>query len=334
MKRLPLCFFYSRIVIVSLILITTILPGAVRVQAQTDNTSLGNLGISPAIMEKVVSPEKVVNGSLEVFNLTNFPLPVKAFVTSFSPKDLIDIPENKRDIYDASKWISINEPDFILQAKSHRVISYTIRAPKSAEPGGHYATIFFQPLVPEQALSPQNLYIVERVGTLVLLTVPGDITENIKAANFSVPHFSQFGPVALTLALENTGNTHIRPRGKIEVINFQGKVIFSTPLNEGLVIPGTTKTYAVPFGNSNTFGKFYARATIIYGTDQQKITATSNSFWVIPYIPVIILVITAVLAVFFLFKIRRRLYVALQVLIGKETTINRPEKLKRKILDM
>lgn len=301
-----------------ILIIVTLLTGISAFAQTNSSTTTQNLGITPAIIEKVVSTVKPIKGTLEIFNLTNFPLPIHAFISSFSPKDLIDIPENKRSIYDASEWITVNEPDFILQPKSRRIILYSIKAPKNAEPGGHYATIFFQPLVPEQVLSPQNLYIIERVGTLVLLTVPGDITENIKIANFSVPHFSQFGPVPLTLSLENTGNTHVRPRGKIEIVNFQGKVIFAIPLNEGLIIPGTTKTYTIPFGNKNTFGKFYARATILYGTDQQHITATSNSFWVVPYISIVTISIAIIVIALFLLNRKKRVYRAIKVLIEKE----------------
>lgn len=291
--------------------------------AQSVGNSSTSLGVSPAIIEKVLDFKKPLSGKLDVFNLTNLPLPVKAFVTSFSPKELSDIPEDKRKIYDASSWITIDEPDFILQPKTNRTVDYTIKAPKGAEPGGHYATIFFQPLVPEQALSPQNLYIVGRIGALVFLTVPGDIRQEAKIKELTVPSFSQFGPAIINLKISNTGNIQIRPTGKVEVLDFRGQVVFSKALNEGLVIPGTTKTYEFEFGNKGTVGQFRARASIVFGEDQEKLTAENVSFWILPYIPIGGLLLIVLIFLFIFVKLRRRIILAVKILLGREVTVKR-----------
>lgn len=291
------------------------------VLGQTKNDSTA-LGISPAIIEKVLDRNEPVEGQIEIFNLTNVALPIKSLVTSFSPNEVVDIPEEKRQIYDASSWIKIKDPDFILQAKAHKTVEYSIKAPRQAAPGGHYATIFFQPLVPEQALSPQSLYILGRVGTLVFLVVPGDIKKQAKITKLEVPPFSQFGPVPIVLSVQNTGNIALRLRGKIEVLGTNDKIVLAKPLDEGLIIPGTTKNYEYQFGSYKTIGKFKAKATVIIDSSstskEERLVAESPSFWIFPYLPIGVLTVLTLTILIGTIRLRKRIASAINILLNKE----------------
>lgn len=300
-------------------------------QTKNDSTALG---ISPAIIEKVLDRNKPVEGQIEVFNLTNATLPIKSFVTSFSPNEVVDIPEEKRQIYDASSWIKIKDPDFILQPKAHKTVEYSIKAPRQAAPGGHYATIFFQPLVPEQALSPQSLYISGRVGTLVFLIVPGEIKKQAKITKLEVSSFSQFGPAPIVLNIKNTGNIALRLRGKIEVLGTNDRAVLAKPLDEGLIIPGTTKNYEFQFGSYQTIGKFKVKATVIIDSSstskEERLVAESPSFWIFPYLPIGIFTLLSLMILIGIIRLRKRIVSALKILLNKEPEPIISRKIRRR----
>src|SRR5688572_18690221 len=70
------------------------------------------LAVSPAIVEHILKPGIEKKYELRVTNLTNFPLPISGSVRNFvALEDVVD--PNKRKLYDASKWFTISEPDFI-----------------------------------------------------------------------------------------------------------------------------------------------------------------------------------------------------------------------------
>ncbi|MCJ7829497.1 hypothetical protein MUP50_00185, partial [Patescibacteria group bacterium] len=138
---------------------------------ETPNQSA--LGIAPAIIELVLDPGKRKETKVSVFNITNFPLPIKGHVKSFLPENSSDSSE----IFDASSWFKLEPSDFILQPRENKEIKIIVKPPLKAEPGGHYATIYFQPLLPVEVLSPQTAYLTARIGVLAFLIVKGEITE-------------------------------------------------------------------------------------------------------------------------------------------------------------
>ena len=109
------------------------------------------LSASPAILETVLELDKVTTTSVTIQNNTNFPLPIKGSVSAFLSTEKIN--EENKDTFNASRWFSLEPADFILQPNEVKKVEVTINPPKGAEPGGHYATIYFRPLIPQDAVS-------------------------------------------------------------------------------------------------------------------------------------------------------------------------------------
>jgi hypothetical protein len=74
-----------------------------------------------------------------------------------------------------ASWISFeNTGLFTIAPKSNRKINYTINTPSGAIPGGHYGAIFFNS--PENGnITGGSISMNRRIGSLLLVTVPGDI---------------------------------------------------------------------------------------------------------------------------------------------------------------
>ena len=83
------------------------------------------------------------------------------------------------------------------------------------QPGGHFGAI----IVNTEAVQFEQTgpAVVQEVGPLLLVRVPGDITESAEIVEFkSDSGLYQSGPVEFTTRVRNTGNVHFKPKGTIE----------------------------------------------------------------------------------------------------------------------
>lgn len=263
------------------------------------------LQVSPAILEQVVEPGTQTEATILVTNKANIPLPIKATVRGFTPLEEISIED--RAIFDASAWFKIAEPDFILQPGQRRDIKLTIKPPSNAEPGGHYATVFFQTLIPESALSQSTAHVANRVGVLAFLLVKGDITERASLAGPpATPFMRQFGPVNLTTTVVNRGNVHLLPRGQVIIFDWRGREVARLPIPQSTVLPKSRKDFKVTWQESKPIGRFTAKTEITYGSANSKLESEQTEFWILPWLPFTFSLIVGILIVFFIFKTIKR----------------------------
>lgn len=273
------------------------------------------LGVSPAISELVLTPGEKKTDKILVFNVTNFPLPIKGTVRNFNPKE--EVPGEAKKIYDASSWFTITPSDFILQPNSQKEVKITVNPPKEAEPGGHYATIYFQPLLPAEVISPQTAYLTARVGVLSFLIVKGDIEEKASLTSFNTKSFRQFGPIDLSLKINNEGNVHLLPVGEAIVWDFRGKKLAEISLAPSQILPKTIKEFSFSWPKKYLLGKFFTQAKIRYGSEQMTLKSEKISFWVIPWIPLAIIITLLTSIISFMIVFKRRIRLAFRVLLGR-----------------
>lgn len=305
MKKTILIFTFLAIFLV-------FFPSKTKAQEEENKSALA---VGPAILEQILTPGVETQTKVFVSNLTSTPLPIKSQVSGFLSKE--EFPVDKKYVFDASSWIYVEPADFILQPNEQKEILITIKTPEGAAPGGHYATIYFEPLVPVVALSPQTTYSLARVGVLTFLVVKGEIIEKGTFENIKFKNFYQSGPIKMEIAFKNEGNVHLLPTGKIFLTNWQGKQAASLTSNPTLVLPSTTRDLVFNWDKRYPIGKFWLKGEIIFGNDQQKEPFEGFSFWVIPIMPLLIpfLLLTALFIIVIL--IRRRLLLALKILFGK-----------------
>lgn len=284
------------------------------VQAQ-DQPRQSALGVSPAIFELVLDPSEEKTTKVTVLNIINFPLPVKASVKSFLVEE--EIPAEAKEIFDASSWIKVDPADFILQPRENKEINITISPPKKAEPGGHYATIYFQPLVPVEVLSPQTAYVVARVGVLAFLIVKGEIIEKASIGNLQTADFQQFGPLEFKISFKNEGNIHLLASGSLGIWDWWGKEVAKLDFKPTMVLPKTSQELTDVWPKKYLLGKFSAQAKLVYGSENKASESQRIEFWVVPWIPILVLIWVLTCFVIFLIIGRKRMGLAIKVLLGK-----------------
>lgn len=283
-----------------------VVPRLTGAQVSDSPASQSALAVSPAIIEEVLTPGKAAGFVLQVNNVTNYPLPIKAMVRDFAVQSE-ELEKADRSRLDASKWFTLEEPDFILQPRQVRTVKGTIAPPADAVPGGRYATIYFQPLVPQEVLGPSTAYLSARVGVLAFLVVKGDIEQ--KAAfhqDLRAPGVAQHGPIPFDFSLSNTGSVHLMPKGKLTIRDWRGRTTKAMDMPAGIVLPGAAKKYQLEWTAAGAFGKYTAELAVSYGSENTVLDKQMVTFWVVPWGNLLIGAIALTLAGLFVRRTRRR----------------------------
>jgi len=280
------------------------------------SASESSLTVSPAILEKVLEPGAVSTASATITNTTDFPLPIKAQVDAFIGNN--NFTKLQSSIFDSSSWFTLVPSDFILQPKESKEILIKISEPENIEPGGHYATIFFEPLIPEGVISPSSTISLARVGILTFLIAPGDIKELLSIKDFEVIPWSTFGPISFDVGLKNEGNVHTSPSGKIVIKDLLGNTVTTLDLNNSMILPTTTDVQNIVWDKQLLFGRFTVNLTVEYGSPQGSLTFPPLVFWVVPW-PLIVIVIALLTLLYKIFIVHiDRVKLAISVLKGKD----------------
>jgi len=285
-------------------------PGSVF--AAPSSASKSSLGVSPAIMEEVLVPGEEKKTGVWVLNITDFPLPIKANQESFTVQ--ADILEGAGQTFNASSWLRVDPQNFILSAHERKKVAIIIDVPPNAEPGGHYATIYFQPLISASNIRSQTTYLSAKVGVLMFLTVKGEIIEQANLQNLGTDPFSQFGPIDFSLSFQNRGNVHLLPSIEVVIKNFWGKEVGKVPFNPQIILPKTEKEIKTRWNKKFLLGRFSAQAYVSYGSANDKLKSKPIIFWVIPWLPLFFLTATVVLCI----VVRKKLKAAIKILLGKK----------------
>ena len=285
-----------------------------QVHAQESGRSLS---IIPPKFELFANPGDTVTEKIRIRNDSDFPVTYQVIVEDFGStgeEGHVALEEESPDsLFSLATWIAPSVNEIILQPGEEQSFSYAINVPKDAEPGGHYASILFQST---QEDLPGVTDVTQRIGSLILLRVSGNIEENANIETFTAPGHSQTGPIPFTLRVVNDGNVHIRPKGTIIVTNLFGKKVDEIPLDGANVLPGATRKMETEWENENLFGSYKATLVATYGQQNLPLTAATK-FNVFSNTALILIAIAAIAIVFFLISLfsgRGRLSKALKAL--------------------
>lgn len=274
------------------------------------------IGIRPMRYEIVIAPGGSASGEVIVVNETDKDFEAEPVLKVFNKNNDEGFPvylskdqlEEQNKIEDFLSWIEISDKPISVPAKSEVAVSYTVHVPKDAKPGGRYATIAYQPVLD----ASEGILVNVRAASLLYVTVgnEGDIIRAGKLDSFGLREEPTSGK-ALTfyVTFSNTGNTHLRPVGWIEVTNLDtgsqfkeiakyvdpktGQIVASDAvpvnLNKSCVLPGSSRTFKAEWKNDLKPGRYLADLTLTYAENTKPIVQsysfeTENHFTAEPQI--------------------------------------------------
>lgn len=302
------------------------------------------LTISPPSYELSANPGDVLNDAIRITNDSPDPITFEMSAEDFKVEgtegSVAVAPEDTANAF--SKWFKFPVTQFKLNPKESTTAAYRVEVPKNAEPGGHFASVLFKPTITS---SPTNTgaKVVQRVGSLILMTVSGAVVESGKVEKLSAKSFVgswdevtgtdgktkilvakdeklgdekqawwfDHGPIALDLLVKNEGNVHFKPAGTVTIYNLFGQKVAQLNIDPRNVFPGGLRRTTVIWPAKTLWGGYYrAQVAAVYGSEHKVLTA-ETVFWAFPKAILIIAIIVLIL----LILLRRRLIVALSVLI-------------------
>jgi len=265
------------------------------------------LGLSaiPPRLEITLNPGEVKTAQIKVKNESTLDQTITTSVTDFIVADNegtpiqidTDMSENR---WAGSSWIQLSSTSTKIKSGETQNLTVTVLAPSDALPGGHYAMILHTPDA-SPVLDSTGAAIKTNVGTLVYITIPGDIKQSAQVRKFSAPLFSEFGPINFDTIIANFSDIHIKPIGTINIKNWFGTSTASLPLDETNIFPYTSRSFQNTLTKKWLFGRYQAQLNAGYGSTGQLLNTTLY-FWVIPW-RVILLALSACISIIILVKL-------------------------------
>ena len=307
-----------------LILLLGILGGVIL----ANNNALAQTGvaltISPLRFELTTNPGDVLTNKIRIFNSSKSTLSVRMETEDFRPigelGEVIVAPEEEK-VYSLKRWVTIEPKEFTLEPNEQKFVDFTISIPQEAEPGGKYGSILAS--VTGSIGEGSGSAIAQKVGSLVLLTVAGNVKEDMLVKEFSAPNFSEYGPIKFTMRFENKGSVHIRPKGFITIADWRGKKVEDLEFPQSNVIPGATRKIEAIWQKKVLIGRYTATLIGSYGTTNTPIDPVIITFWVFPWKVGLAVFGGILLVLIILFLTRKRLRLAMKILLKGEKSLPR-----------
>jgi hypothetical protein len=285
-----------KMLIASMFLTIGLMPSAM-VIAQNNEIGSG-LSISPTRTDLVVNAGTAGDLSISVKNVTGGNIVAKAFVNDFESDNVTGEP---RLITDSNVKSSSSIKDFIvgledleLGVDETKEAKMQIDIPANAAPGAYYGVIRYQAVpVDEQgnASDGGQVALTASVGSIVLVEVPGNITQKIEIKtvaaylNDKKGSFFTKQPSQVGVEIGNLGNGFARPFGKVVVKDMFGGEVHSYEMNNtnprGVVLPESTRVFKDPLEGVSKPGRYSINVDISYGNGGEVYSVVST-FWYIP----------------------------------------------------
>lgn len=302
---------------VTSLVVAVILGGLALIGRPTHATTL-----VPPSLEFSVKPGDTVSSTLKLFNETAGTLQLFSSTAAFTAKDTTGTPKFAvdPDSKDLSSWVTIATGPFSLQPNERIEVPITIKVPANADPGGHYAAVFFGDTPP--VIEGSGVSVQTKIGTLIILTVQGQINEvaNLQSFTATGKNVLTRPPVNFKVLVNNQGNVHVRPEGTISIHNMFGGQTATLVLNSsrGAVLPNSTREFDIQWAKGLTttksgnffraigdewnnfgLGSYTASLSMTYGVNQQVLTGEYR-FTIFPWQLLLVILIAVVIIILIL----------------------------------
>jgi hypothetical protein len=263
-------------------------------------SALGLTAIPPRLEVKV-DPGQVITKEIKVRNESKVERVINTTVKDFIVTDDNGTPiqieglDETSNRWASSSWVQVSPSNYKLKPGETKSLMVTIITPDDPTAGGHYAMVLHSPRN-EVTLNETGSAVETFVGTLLYITVSGDIKENAQVKEFSAPSFLEYGPVDFKTIVTNFSDIHITPIGAINIKNWFGGQTASLALPSTNIFPSTSRELKNTLQRKWLFGRYTANLEAGYGTTGQAVTA-ALIFWVIPWRLILLLIAVIAIAV-------------------------------------
>lgn len=206
-------------------------------------------------------------------------------------------------------------PDISLGPQEKKDVKVTLLVPAGASAGGYYGAIRFVPSSPGQQ---STVGLTASVGSLVLITVPGNLVQKLNLVQFSAAQGSHArsiiftGNVSVLTRLQNAGDIHVQPFSNVLVKDMFGKLVTSYEFNNtdprANILPDSTRKFVDALPKRHWFGRYTITASFAYSQGSGNLLNASATFWYFPlwFVAAVALFIVLVISLIYYVLARRK----------------------------
>jgi hypothetical protein len=247
------------------------------------------LTIFPLRTELSIAPGTSQDRTLTLSNTNDHPITVQLTTEEFSVID-----QNYDYAFNAAtqptKWVTFTPSTLDLAVGETKTATFRIGVPLNAEPGGKYLSMF---ATTSTGSTDNGVVSQQRIGSLIYLTVAGDISRSGRLASLSAPWII-LGPTKWAALLQNTGTTHYHSRYTVSLQPFIGNSDALTSISgDALILPGTVRLV----GDSIPLPTFPGIYKVVYtiGLGDSPAHVETRIIVYIPPVAIIVLLFAAIL---------------------------------------
>lgn len=208
--------------------------------------------ISPVRYEVKGDPGQTISKEVTIINEDPTPVTYYSSFANFEAQGETGSASFVEPKDDIGTWITTEQSVTLLPGEQ-KTVTFSIKIPENAEPGGHFGVIFWGSS-PDNSSDGKQLAVSAKTGLLVLLSVSGDVKEGGGLLDF-LRKDNKFWynslPVSFTYRFKNDGGDRIKPSGFIRISNtffIPTKKLDANPVN-GNILPASTRKFTVDWVN-------------------------------------------------------------------------------------
>jgi len=280
-------------------------PEAVRINQQ-DNVSVRNhFRVGPARNVIRLTPGSGTTVDVSILNLLGkdalFVLSTEDFTSDNTQQGAATFfGAEGEGPYPAKLWMRPEVERIPLHQGERAYVRVNILVPRDAEPGDHQAALLVYEA--DEDVAAGGFRILSRVASLFIITVEGEVIEDTRVLSIRAQHRINWSvPLKLVIKARNDGTVHSIPAGTIEIRNIFGAVVDEIVMNDWIVLRNSERERELTWDPRFALGYYRATANLMLSSTlgESLSVPVSTGFWVIPLLPVL-LVLFAIFLVSFL----------------------------------
>ena len=267
-----------------------------------------DLTIYPAKLELQVAAGTGQDFAIHIRNTGGEPQTMRIYFNDYSIKpnnDFVFEPPGHYS-YSCAKWLQSERTSIQVPVGKTVATGFRVNVPAKAEPGGHYGVIFFEQ---QPAPGNPNVTALPRIGSLILVTVPGQIVREGEIKDVSVTS-TWFWPahrlpilptrkVRARIVFYNSGNVHLTVRGSLTYKASFGWGAGKVEFKDITVLPKTTRYLETDIPDPPLVGSYKINAKVEYGPsldifDTTKVSTGSFSEYPISLLLLLVVVLAII----------------------------------------
>ena len=186
--------------------------------------------------------------------------------------------------YALALWISLEKNIVVVAPGQKEKVKVTILNKESLSAGGHYGAILVT-LQSGERINTEVVGVKQSLASLVYVQKIGGVNKSLILRGIEYKKNLWKLIDQLSIRLENNGNVHLTPRGKIEINNPLGKIVGKGIINDGssLILPESYRVFKISmmkFNQWNWPGNYNIKISYRYdGKDDYVVTSLSTFYF-------------------------------------------------------